>query len=140
MRGFTAFCDEYDITHIAKRALPFYAFHKERMENIISIEMTKIALARMSGRKNAILDIHLLGLDEVRASVAFCDDSWYYGFGTGHKFAVPNKCIKIDEKEMCELSAVEIITREMREFAFNHIKRKPYILLKPSVLKAIKIC
>lgn len=138
--NFISFCDKYSITHIHKRAVPLHLFNISADEFELSKEMLEIVNARLSGTKNIILDIHLLGLDEVRASITYAIGSWYYGFGIGHKFAVPNKCIKIDEKEMCELSAVEIITREMREFAFNHIKRKPYILLKPSVLKAIKIC
>lgn len=137
--NFTAFCDRYNITHISKRKIPLHLFNISADEFELSKEMLEIVNARLL-KKNAILDIHLLGLDEVRASITYAIGSWYYGFGIGHKFVVPNKCIKIDEKEMCELSAVEIITREMREFAFNHIKRKPYILLKPSVLKAIKIC
>lgn len=140
MRGFSAFCDEYNVTHIAKRALPFYLFNKSAIDTYVSKEMLDIALARLSGRKNAILDIHLLGLDELRVSIAFAINSWHYGFGTGHKFAVPDKCIKIGKKETQDLQAIEIITQEMRNFVFDYIKRKPYILFKPSVLKAIKIC
>lgn len=137
--NFISFCDKYSITHIHKRAVPLHLFNISADEFELSKEMLEIVNARLL-KKNAILDIHLLGLDEVRASITYAIGSWYYGFGIGHKFAVPNKCIKIDEKEMCELSAVEIITQEMRNFVFDYIKRKPYILFKPSVLKAIKIC
>lgn len=140
MKGFSEFCDEYNITHIAKRALPFYLFNKSAMDTYVSKEMLDIAIARLSGRKNAILDIHLLGLDELRVSIAFAVGSWHYGFGTGHKFAVPNKCIEINKKELQDLQAEVIIVQEMRKFIFSYIKRKPYVLLKPSVLKAIKIC
>lgn len=137
--NFISFCDKYSITHIHKRAVPLHLFNISADEFELSKEMLEIVNARLL-KKNAILDIHLLGLDEVRASITYAIGSWHYGFGIGHKFAVPNKCIKIDEKEMCELSAVEIITQEMRNFVFDYIKRKPYILFKPSVLKAIKIC
>lgn len=140
MRGFFTFCDEYNVTHIHKRALPFYPFDKDSMELDLSKEMLEILNARLSGTKNIILDIHLLGLDEVRASVTYAVGNWHYGFEVGHKFAVPDKCIKITEKEMQDIQAIEIITQEMRNFVFDYIKRKPYILFKPSVLKAIKIC
>lgn len=139
--NFITFCDKYNITHICKRTLHLHLFNISADEFELSKEMLEIVNLRLAGKKNAILDIHLLGLDEVRISIAFCHNSWHYGFGVGHKFAVPSKLIKIDAKEnMRELSAVEIIAKEMREFVFNYIKRKPYILLKPSVLKAIKIC
>lgn len=138
--NFITFCDKYNITHICKRTLHLHLFNASADEFELSKEMLEIAYNRLSGKRHAILDIHLLGLDEVRVSIVFCCGAWHYGFGVGHKFAVPSKLVKIDEKEMRELVAVEIIAKEMREFVFNYIKRKPYILLKPSVLKAIKIC
>lgn len=134
--NFVAFCNKHNITHIHKRTMPIYLSRADDAF-YLSKEMLEIVNAQLSGTKNAILDIHLLG-GEARASIAFCTDNWRYGFSIGHKFAVPNKSIKISNRED-DLSAVDIIAKEMRDFAFNHIKRKPYKIFKPSVLKAIRL-
>lgn len=137
MATFSEFCDNYNITHIRKRSIIIRIWQVEKMEWILSREMRECANVKISGKENPILDIHLLGLDEVRASIAFADDSWHYGFGTGHKFAMLNKEIKI--KEHSEMYAVEKITKEMREYALSYLKRKPYKILKPSVLAGIRL-
>lgn len=146
MGKFVAFCETHEITHIHEVSIPFCIFNAEKMEFFLARQMIQSCNDYLCSGKKILLDIRMLGARNVRAFVAYSlKDSkndfgtWYYGFGIGNGLVALDKKIVIDGNVNGAV-AVEIIAEELRDFAIKYIKRKPYILLKPSVLKAISLC
>lgn len=146
-RDYFTFCKTHEITHLCRVMLPFRIFDAEKMEFDLAKQMIESCNTYLRSGKKILLDIRMLGAHNVRASVAYSlKDSkndfgtWHYGFGIGRELVPLDKKVIVDGEIISGATAVEIIAKELRDFAIKHIKRKPYILLKPSVLKAIKIC
>lgn len=141
--NFAKFIGTHKITQVRRKAIPFRILNPQAMEFDLARLATELTNGALMDDNNTILDIHLLG-GEVRATIAFVlhgqNDikyAWHYGFNCTN---VATPTMLITDKDMREVIAVEVIYKELRKYVINCIKRKPYILLKPSVLKAISLC